>query len=176
MWKIVLLLLVSFISGCASSDEVTSYRGAQIVGMPQSIEDIRAIKSEERLREILTPVRGRYTVIRYISKSNGMPLINDSGSVRTVIVVLDRPSLAQGRYELGDGIKSAYFTYGAPSRPVGAFCLGFATKGSIAVEKNQSGSHNVSFDLDFSALSAGGFQNVCDNVHLERSEKDVAER
>lgn len=163
--QISLLSLFVLLAGCVATDEVALYRNADVERMPRSIDDLKLIGSDNRLAQILTPLRGRHSVIRYIETSSGIPMMNDSGSRRTIVVVLNQPSPTLGRSEVGRGIVAAYLTAGAPNRPVDSYCLGLAIAGFVDLQTGRDGGYDIYIDLSFSEINPAGFEGVC---HSER--------
>ncbi|UJB18105.1 MULTISPECIES: hypothetical protein [Lysobacter] len=164
-----LLFLLLFLPACASDDQIDLYHNASIERMPRGLDDLRLVKSDSRLSELTTPLSGHRSILRYTANFSGVPLINDSASRRTVIIVFDQRSPVPGRSGVGSGVLAAYLTSGAPSRPVGAYCLGMATTGFVDVKIRKQGLYDVEFDLKFSEISGAGFKDVCPEERIVKS-------
>lgn len=164
-----LLFSLLFLPACVSGEQVDLYHNASIERMPRELGDLKLVKSDSRLAELTTPLLGHRSILRYIATSSGMPLINDSASRRTVVIVFDQRSLVPGRSEVGSGVLAAYLTSGSPSRPVGAYCLGMATTGFVDVRIRSQGLYDVDFDLKFSEISGAGFRDVCSEERIVKS-------
>lgn len=168
-----LLLCLFLLPACAVADQTGLYRNAGIKQMPLDLEELTLVKTDARLAEIATPVPGQHSVVRYESTHPGMPLISDSGSRKTIVVVIDQPSLTPGKYEVGKEILAAYLTEGPPSMPIGTYCLGMAKAGSIDITSKQPGLYDVVFDLEFSEISAADFKDVCKDDHFKKAVRNL---
>jgi len=168
-----LLILLLLLPACATADQASLYQSADIKQMPRGLDDLKRVKTDDRLAEIIAPISGQHRIIRYIATSSGMPLIADTASRKTVVVVFDRTSPVTGKYEVGKEILAAYLTAGPPSMPIGTYCLGMATTGFVDVKSEKPGLYNVTFDLNFSQISAADFKGVCDDEHFEKTVRNV---
>lgn len=168
-----LLLGLFLLPACTTTDQAGLYHNADIKQMPLDLEDLKLVKTDARLAEIATPVPGQHSIVRYVATSPGMPLINDSASRQTVVVVFDQSSLVSGKYKVGKEILAAYLTTGPPSMPIGTYCLGMATTGFVDIKSKQPGLYDVTFDLKFSEISAADFEDVCNDEHFEKTIRNL---
>jgi hypothetical protein len=167
------LSLLFLLSACGTADRASVYRNADIDQMPRDLEALNLVKTDDRLAEISTPVLGHRSVIRYMTTSLSVPLINDSALRRTIVIVFEAPSPQLGRHKVGQGTLVAYIAKGPPSRPVGAYCLGMATNGFVDIKEKYEGIYDVDFDLKFSEISAANFKDVCDEDHIVKSLRNL---